>query len=135
MRLTREPRVVREVTLHTPYSAKPETIKVEFTILNNDRLKVLQDLMLSPPPEKRDDETMEAYGDRVKGHATEVAKIPANILREAIVGWPDDSGIVDDDGQPVPYSETAKSLLLSYEFAVIGLMKYYRQLTNPGQNR
>jgi len=131
VRIGKKMTVIREVGIKAPDDHKPQTIRVQFLILDNERLETLQEPLYRPSPERQDGETAEDFAKRVEAHSKAVAAIPRNILREAVVGWPDNADIQDENGNPIPYSDEAKELLLSYEFAVSGLMFTYRTLTNP----
>ena len=130
--LEREMKVVRDVAITMP-DGNRSTIRVEFLILRNDQLNAIQAPALASLPVKRDQETAESLDARLWAHMEAVTKVPFNLMNEAIIGWPEDAGIMDGSGAPIPYSETAKSLLLSHEFIVQALMNTYRKMINPYQ--
>lgn len=131
LRLTKAIRVIRDVNIKVPDTPKQQTIKVEFLVLDNKRLEELQAPLFLAAPERAEDESGDDFAARRAAHSKEVAKVPRNILREVITGWPDDAGIVDEEDKPIPFCPDALELLLSYEFAVSALIKSYRHLTNP----
>lgn len=47
-------------------------------------------------------------------------------LRKIWLGWED---IVDTDGQPVPFSETARDQLMDYDYVTIGVAAAYERAT------
>lgn len=96
------------VTVHIPNAGKfdKHTFDAEFKRLSMDELKALGE--------------READGEGV------------DACRQILLGW---KGVVDDDGNDVPFSESALEQLLSIPAVRLAVLQAFREATNGGARR
>lgn len=56
-------------------------------------------------------------------------RAPLPLLREALIGW---QGVVDEQGQAVPYSEAARDALLDHPFVLAAVARAYADALSGG---
>lgn len=99
---------------------------VTFRILKNTEDDELYQRVFVAPL-RSDFVTDEDYRRAMQEHEANSRTYGRQLLTEAIVGWPEKSGIDDAEGQPLPFSPEARADLLELPYAVVGLVKAYRE--------
>lgn len=101
------------------------TVRVTFEArsITEERRRIRE---MTTVPERAEGEGETAYAARLAEFNERGASWNLDRLKAAVVGWPDDAGIVDKDGQPLTYSpEELEATLLDDDFAVAALTRVY----------
>lgn len=126
--LEKNPTYTRAVTIKVPIAEgdgiERKKLKVTFSVMPSTEFNALLDAALSKPT-RSEGMTDEQYGAALMDADRKARNFYLDHMREVVVGWPDDSGIVDQGGRPVPYSPEAKEVLLNIPYVLDGIKAHY----------
>lgn len=121
--------VKRTCTIRVPLKGtahRNEEIKVNFRVLKNSEEDELYNKTFVPP--LREDFVSEAdFRREMQSFEANQRLYSRQLLRKVVDSWDEDSNITDDNDQPMPFSPEALDDLLNLPYAVVGLVKSYRE--------
>jgi hypothetical protein len=132
-KLTDEIRVTRELRIQVPRDGtrlfETKNIKVTFRILANSEEEQMVDDVVSPVESPGPDASaaeLAAFEAARRQKDRRARTFVAELLRTVVVGWPDDSGIADEDGKPLAYTPERRDQLIDVPFVQSALITAYR---------
>ena len=121
--------VCRKLTIKDPDGVSEEVSEafVDMKVFRQSEIDTFFENLRKMP--ERGDETDEAWARVLSDKLKAVNQPNVELLKAMIVGWPDDSGIEDEDGKPLPFSPAALANLLDHPWAVVaGMDAYHRSI-------